>query len=55
MASIVDDPNGRKRILFVGSDGKRRPIRLGKASAKQAEALKAKVEKIVAAHSRPSA
>jgi len=50
MASIVDDPNGRKRILFIGSDGKRRPIRLGKASAKQAEAFKAKVEKIVAAH-----
>jgi integrase len=49
MASVVDDPNGRKRILFVGSDGKRRAIRLGKVSAKQADAFKVKVERLVAA------
>ena len=49
MASIVEDPNGRKRILFVGADGKRRPIRLGKATAKQAEAFKMKVEQLVSA------
>ena len=48
MASISDDPNGRKRILFVGADGKRRPIRLGKASVRQAEAFKVKLEAIVA-------
>src|SRR5918997_1013302 len=49
MASIVDDPNGRKRILFVGSDGKRRAVRLGKATMKQAEAFKGKVEQLVSA------
>src|SRR3954469_21445949 len=49
MASIVDDPNGRKRILFVGADGKRRPIRLAKATMKQAEAFKVKVEQLVSA------
>ena len=49
MASIASDPNGRKRILFVGPDGIRRPIRLGKASMKQAEAFKVKVEQLVSA------
>lgn len=49
MASITSDPNGRKRILFVGPDGFRRPIRLGKASMKQAEAFKVKVEQLVSA------
>src|SRR5687768_15912931 len=49
MASVVDDPNGRKRILFIGADGKRRAIRLGKATAKQADAFKVKVEQLVSA------
>lgn len=48
MASVSDDPNGRKRILFIGADGKRRPIRLGKISAKQADAVKLRVERLVA-------
>src|SRR5688572_11390440 len=49
MASIVSDPNGRKRILFVAADGTRPAIRLGKASMKQAEAFKVKVEQLVSA------
>ena len=49
MASVVNDPNGRKRILFIGADGERRPIRLGKVSVKQAEAFKVKVEQLVSA------
>lgn len=49
MASIVSDPNGRKRILFVGADGKRRPIRLGKVPLRYAEAFKIKVEALVSA------
>jgi integrase len=49
MASIACDPNGRKRILFTGSDGKRRAVRLGRASAKQAESVRAKVEHLVSA------
>jgi hypothetical protein len=43
MASVIDDPNGRKRILFAGADRKRHAIRLGKASVKQADAFKVKV------------
>lgn len=49
MATIGNDPNGRKRILFVAGDGSRKTIRLGKATAKQAEAFKVKVESLVAA------
>ena len=49
MASIARDPHGRKRILFVGPDGNRKTIRLGKTSQKQAEAFKVKLEALVAA------
>ena len=44
MASIGKDPNGYRRILFVAGDGSRKTIRLGKATAKQAEAFKVKLE-----------
>ena len=30
MASVVNDPNGRKRILFVAPDESRKAIRLGR-------------------------
>src|SRR5258706_13246429 len=49
MASIANDPNGRKRILFIGADGKRRAIRLGKASVRLVEAFNVKVEQLVSA------
>ncbi|HEY7115124.1 MAG TPA: tyrosine-type recombinase/integrase [Tepidisphaeraceae bacterium] len=49
MASIGSDLGGRKRILFVAPDGKRKTIRLGKVSTKQADALKFKVEDLIAA------
>jgi hypothetical protein len=49
MATIGNDPNGRKRILFVAGDGSRKTIRLGKATARQAEAFKVKVEALVTA------
>src|SRR5262245_24415396 len=49
MASIANDPRGRKRILFITPDGNRKAIRLGKASIKQAEALKVKIEQHVTA------
>jgi len=48
MASISNDPNGRRRILFIGPDG-RKAIRLGKCSERQAEAVKVKVEDLVSA------
>src|SRR5262245_2450497 len=49
MATIGNDSNGRKRILYVAGDGSRKTIRLGKATMKQAEAFKVKVESLVAA------
>ena len=44
MASITREANGRRTIQFVGADGKRRSIRLGKVSQRTAEAFKIKVE-----------
>src|SRR5262249_45279272 len=34
MATISNDSNGQKRVLFVGADGKRKAIRLAKPRAK---------------------
>lgn len=47
MATIGNDPNGFKRILFVAPDGKRKTIRLGKVTAKQATAFRVKVEALI--------
>ena len=47
MATIGKDPNGLKRVLFVAPDGKRKTIRLGKATMKQATAFKVKVEALI--------
>src|SRR5688572_17501817 len=49
MASIADDPKGRKRIQFIGRDGTRKAVRLGKVSTKQAEAFKIRVERLASA------
>ena len=49
MASVVTDPNGFKRVVFKGLDGKRRPIRLGKCSEKDAIAVAGHIEEIVKA------
>ena len=49
MASVINDPNGRKRILFIGADGKRRPIRWGKVSMKDALTVRGHVEELLAA------
>jgi integrase len=49
MASIGNDPGGLRRILFFDPNGKRRTLRLGKVSKRQAEAVKCHVEQIVAA------
>lgn len=48
MASLANDPGGRRRILFVDGDGNRKAIRLGKMSKRQAEAVKLKIEDLVA-------
>jgi integrase len=52
MATIGDEPNGRKRILFFGPDGKRKTVRLGKATKKDAETWKLRIELLVGAKLR---
>ena len=49
MASISREKNGRRTIQFIGADGKRRSVRLGKVSQRHAEAIKLKVEQLAAA------
>ena len=49
MASIGKEAGGTKRILFYAPDGKRKTIRLGKCSQRQAEAVCLRVEKLVTA------
>src|SRR5262245_26366039 len=49
MASISREPNGRRTIQFVASDGKRKTIRLGKVSRRIAEEVRVKVEALNAA------
>jgi integrase len=48
MASVIQDPNGRKRIQFVASDGSRKTVRLGKASRRDAEQICRHIEALVA-------
>jgi integrase len=47
MASIARDPKGRKRVLFVADDGKRKVIRLGKCSLHKAERFKSRLEDVL--------
>lgn len=47
MASVINETNGRKRVEFIAPDGKRRRVRLGIVSVKQADEIKRKVEAIV--------
>src|SRR5262249_52671119 len=49
MASIANDPGGRRRILFVAPDESRKTIRLGKIDRKSAEAIARHVEVLLAA------
>ncbi len=50
MASIsLDRKTGRRTIQYVGMDGKRRSVRLGKVNQKLAEQVKVRVENLAAA------
>src|SRR5262245_52547844 len=49
MASVVNDPGGRRRILFVAPDESRKTIRLGKCDRKSAEGIARHVEALLAA------
>ena len=50
MASITKQENGRRTIQFVAGDGRRRSIRLGKMSHRNAEGFKFRVEQLNAAN-----
>ncbi len=49
MASISTDKRGNRRIFFVGADGKRSAVYLGKLPIKAAQAIATKIEAIVGA------
>jgi len=49
MASLANDPGGKRRILFRDIDGKRQTIRLGKIPKQRANSIKQKVEDLVSA------
>ncbi len=49
MASIANDPDGRRRILFVAPDESRKTIRLGKCDRKTAESILRHVEALLGA------
>jgi hypothetical protein len=49
MASIANDPGGRRRILFLDKAGNRKAIWLGKISQRLAGEIKTKVENILSA------
>ena len=49
MAGISRDKNGTRRIQFYAPDGRQKAIYLGKCSQKLAEAIKVRVEAILAA------
>lgn len=55
MASVINDPDGRKRIQFLATDGSRKTIRLGKASQRDAEQVCRHVEALAATsiHTQP--
>src|SRR5262245_40366188 len=49
MASVVNDPNGRKRILLVDANENRKAIRQGKIDRKSADAICRHIEALLAA------
>jgi integrase len=55
VASIASDPNGTRRVQFVGQDGKRHSIRLGKCSMREAEEIRRRIEVIDSARRRRTA
>jgi hypothetical protein len=49
MASISKDDGEQRRIQFVGPDKKRHTVRLGKVSQRAAEAVRFRIEQLLAA------
>lgn len=50
MASVVRRPKGRYWISFVAHDGRKRTLRLGKCSRRDAEQIRSHVESIISAN-----
>lgn len=48
MASVISDPNGTRRIQWCVGKRERRTLRLGAVSQKQAEAVKVRIEQVLA-------
>jgi len=48
MASIINDPHGRRRIAFISPDGSRKAIRLGKIDLKAAQSIRTHMEALLA-------
>ena len=46
MASLNKQPNGGYAVQLVGTDGKRRSLRLGKVPKKSADSIKLRVESL---------
>lgn len=49
MASISNDPNGRRRLMFTNVNGRRQTVRLGKMPKRTAESVKVYVEHLLTA------
>ncbi len=47
MASVVNDPDGRKRIQFFGRDGRRQTVRLGVMTKKAAQGVCLRIEHLL--------
>lgn len=47
MATVINDPNGRRRLQFTAPDGKRKAIRLGKIPHRDAVSFKLRIEKLL--------
>ncbi|HMN41880.1 MAG TPA: tyrosine-type recombinase/integrase [Phycisphaerales bacterium] len=51
MASVIRDPKGLKRVQWCVAGGERRTLRLGSVSVRQAEAVRVRIEQVLAARS----
>jgi len=49
LASVARDPGGNKRILFIAGGGERKAVRLGKMEFRQADAVRVRIEALLAA------
>lgn len=51
MASVIKDPGGGKRVQWCVGNGQRRTLRLGTVSVRQAEAVRVRIEQVLASRS----